>query len=707
MRKISIGCCSVFVLFFIILVIKLFILENPVEKRINDEIDAVYESFDASRDNHSGLNAPIGGRDRGDSIFNLEKTIRLFHILDDGLNKARNMQEYLQFLAQQDYYGIPREVIDAKKKIIPYYKSLRKSEEALDEVEKNSLWQAIVNTESLTSPSSPLASAVMFAASGGLDLASLARFTTQGVAAGKSVYENLKANEGLKKEARKALEENQDAYIEYLEEYSAIYIKYLSQWNRLCLVRDQAYLAINNGDITGAISTLNEVLEEFPGDMEAALLKAFCLLIEAQHGSNVAIEYNYVGEAKHILDTFIQNNPEKSAPALVLLGSYYSMTGDEIKAKTLFDQSSVEYPRQAESLLDMYNSYNYRNYLQKSVEGHFVQKMYKAMMEGYGFFSPNFQKALNAYGKGDFNKAKEEVLMHFFRRGNQEIYDYLISDMKYVEEYMPFLLNMIFEEHSFLDLQTYNPTLSFSDKLAVEIENRSDKRLSNVRLFICLHLVDMYKDEYLVKKMENTINNIEPHSKVNFGKLQLNYELYRKTKNSTNDIVSARAIIMTDSLIIWVDQDKIKRSNISEKLVANAVTRQKFENIKSFFHLHNNVTGKDIVDQINSNCSYEIKQDEGFLSGVIGGGKQVVFHFPRILDGINPYFSFGELNKVDVIFPKSVVLNGNTIDVEFNLNNRFKSNKLPLYISCTEGVFHMDVSFDENGNVKEMSPVKF
>lgn len=77
------------------------------------------------------------------------------------------------------------------------------------------------------------------------------------------------------------------------------------------------------------------------------------------------------------------------------------------------------------------------------------------------------------------------------------------------------------------------------------------------------------------------------------------------------------------------------------------------------------------------------------------------------MDGINPYFSFGELNKVDVIFPKSAVLNGNTIDVEFNLNNRFKSNKLPLYISCTEGVFHMDVSFDENGNVKEMSPVKF
>ena len=77
------------------------------------------------------------------SKYDLEKTIRLFHILDAGYEKSHNIQEYLQFLAVQDYRGIPPEVIRAKKKLIPYYKTLRRAEEDLSEAEKRNLWNAV------------------------------------------------------------------------------------------------------------------------------------------------------------------------------------------------------------------------------------------------------------------------------------------------------------------------------------------------------------------------------------------------------------------------------------------------------------------------------------------------------------------------------------------------------------------------------------
>ena len=223
--------------------------------------------------------------------------------------------------------------------------------------------------------------------------------------------------------------------------------------------------------------------------------------------------------------------------------------------------------------------------------------------------------------------------------------------------------------------------------LAVEIENRSDKRLSNVRLFICLHMTDMYVDDYLVKKMETTINNIEPYSRANFGKLQLDYDLYGKRKNSVQDIVSARAIIMTDSLIIWVDEDKIKRTNISEKMV-----RKRFS--------------KSTLFQLTTGCSYEMKEKEGLFSSMVGS-KKIVFHFPRQLVVLNPFFSFGELNSKDAVLSQSVLLNGEHIDVSFEKQTAFALKTVPLYVSTIEGKGYFDITFDAEGNITKMSAFKY
>ena len=482
--------CLLFLIIAIAIPVSYILISNHSKKvAIQKEIDSVETVFENAEKEEQA--APKAHESKP---LDLEKTIRLFHILNDGYSTSKDMFEYLQFLATQDYSGIPEEVLEAEKKLLPLYKGIRSAEYDLNETQKKRYWNAIKKSVDLKKVTSPIA---QIAATGGFDPTSLLSLATVGVSSGTNFYNEIQKSDEIEESAKKALEENKEAYLNYLTEYTVLYLKYLAKWNEMCLLRDKAYLAINNGDIEGALASLDAVLQKYPTDSESLLLKSFCLLYKSEQSENISNDKRNADIAKDILNQYIAEHSDRAAPALVLLGAYYTMQGDETKAATLFDQSSVEYPREAEKLLDMYNSYKYRNYILKSKEGHVILEHYKSMMEGFGFYSPNFQKAMVAYNKGNFFKAKDEILKHFFRRGNQDVYDYLISDMKFVERFMPKILDMIFEEHSFLDLQTYNPTLSFSDKLAIEIENRSDKRLSNVRLFICLHMTDMYADDYL------------------------------------------------------------------------------------------------------------------------------------------------------------------------------------------------------------------
>ncbi len=700
MKKGCTGCLILVLLAFVIfigvkLIFPLFSSEDDVNAEVQKEISTVEEAWNHSVGNAADENAA----QKSETVpIDIEKTMRLFHILNDGYSNAENMQEYLKFLAMQDYRGIPQDVIEAKKKMLPFLINMRKAEKNLDEVESKKLWSVVSDMDNLSSAVFPVISGV---ATG--NPVAVAQAGSRVASQMKSKWKEYE--ETVEKEAREKLEEVQAPYLEYLEEWTLVYMKYMDEWNRLCLMRDQAYLAINRGNVKEASTVLDVILKKYPTDRESILLKSFCLLFDSSN-LKVANNESTVHElsVKELLENYLEKNPDRTAPALVLLGTYYMKKGETEKALMLYDKASVEYPQQVEELLDMYNSYSYRNHLYKSVEGIYVQKMYKSMMEGFGFFSSNFQKALIEYRNGNYEAAKEEVLMHFFRRGNQEKQDYLIDDMEYVEQNMPKLLDMIFEEHAFLDLQTYNPTMSFSDKLAIEVENRSDKKLSNVRLFICLHLTDMYKNDYLVKKVETTINNIEPHSKVDFGKIQLDYEIYGKKKNHVDDIVSVRAIIMTDNLIIWVDQDQIKRNEIQNQALVAKTSRHSFEKMDNLYHLKQKISGKNILNEVDSRVSFDKSENEGWK---IMSDKKMVFHFPRVLDVVNPYFSFRALNRKDRILPTSVSLNGDAIDVEFEKSDSLKARTVPLFVSSKYGSFYLDVQFDENGNPVKISQLKF
>lgn len=684
--------------------------DYEIEQRVQKEVAALEAAMDSaikidsSSTDSSGAVPNLPGEA---NAFNLEKTVRMLRIMNDGYAKAGSMEKYMDFLSKQDYRGIPKEVIEAKKKILPLYANIRIAEEKMERTKNENFWKSLVNAENLFSDKSPIGSIVvrLFRE----DLSStdaLPQLINKVIIASKELYQNMEDFDGLEEEARKALRESKGAYTEYMYEFTPILVKYLTEWDRVCNLRDQAYLAIRNEDNMSALASLNSILKDYPNDRESMLLKSYSLLVEMQKNPERSKELGYAEDVRQLLKNYMTIYPLQSAPAYVLLGSLDLLEGREASAKSFYDKASQEYPRQAEALKDMYSSYKYRSYMSKSKEGSYVTEMYKATMEGFGFFSPNFQKAIFAYNKGDIEQAKEEILMHFFRRGNQDFYDYMISDMVYVERSMPEIFDMIFHEHGYLDLKAYNPTLSFSDKLAIEVENRSDRKISNVRLFVCLHLTDMYKDDYVVHKVSTTVNNILPHSKADFGKIQLDYDLMGKKKNKVSDIVSARAILVTDDVIIWVDQDSVKMNSVTDNLRKKGKFGKSnvFDTKKSFGFDGKRVMGVDVVNEINDQVTFDVKK-VNVVTGLFTGDN-FVLHFPRIIDCINPYFSFGPLGKKETFMPTSVLLNGNTVDVEFRYNSDFKGKTVPLYVTTEYGSFSLDVTFDEKAVPAKIGKVK-
>jgi hypothetical protein len=462
----------------------------------------------------------------------------------------------------------------------------------------------------------------------------------------------------------------------------------MGEWDKICLNRDKAYLAIHEDKIEIGLKSLEKVLQINPNDKEALILKAYCLLFKEQKLKSrplittvSTIKINSLprsikGEteldnvqsepignsekAKTILDNYLESYPDRSAPALQLLGTYYYLIGDKSMATSYYDQAAVEYPRQSEQLLDMLNSYKQRSYLRKSAEGGYILELYKSTMEGFGFFSPNFQKAYIESQKGNLEASKDEILKHFFRRGNQQVFDYLISDMQHCENYLSNSFDLVFKEKSFLDLEA-TPKMWNSSELNIKINNKSDIKLSNVRVFLCLHFTDMYKDDYEVFKVENTVSNIEPNSEADFGNIEIDFELYGKKKEVDKDIVSARAIIVTDQIVSWVDAKDFKINGIKEAYdYYEKENKQNSDNLKQYYE----AVGLDwekTIKVVKTNSEFVVEP------GLIGKDKFKV-KLPRDLVVLNPLFTINELGVNESVLPSKVKINGPYIELEFAYN---------------------------------------
>ena len=406
-------------------------------------------------------------------------------------------------------------------------------------------------------------------------------------------------------------------------------------------------------------------------------------------------------EASDMLKRYTELYPTRTAPALMLEGLLYQQLGDQNTAMLRFHQASVEYPRQAERLTDMLDAYNMRTYLTKTPEGQYLRRLYASTMEGYGLFSPNLQKARYHASQGDMDESRKEIFNHFFRRGNQGIYDELLSDMQFCEEnlYGPFKSLLI--EQSYIDVSV-KPTSSWlfwkdKNEVHVSLSNRSDLRLENVRVFLCIHYTDMYKDEYDVVKVPKTLNIIEPRSTADLETVELKY----KDKNY-DDITRIRAIAMTDDRICWIDEVKYKEAmalapNRGDNSNLNQWQQRDREEYLSNYSLEPLKLQKALrtgitvlppeVDPTEEKSAW--KSIKGWVSHP---DNTLNIELPRTLVMADPVFSIRPLDANDALQPDENYLSGTSIHLHFDYEPEL-DEVLPLYIYTEAADFRVDILY--------------
>jgi tetratricopeptide (TPR) repeat protein len=657
--------------------------------------------------------------------YDLEETVRAMNALEVAQCHSADFVSYLEYVARQDFSRVAPEVLEQKKKLFPILQRLYELQK--EHKELNDVWMLM---RSATSGASSFVEEVNPIGVIGSMITGDPLTGTVSVAGGvdkaqEVAFEEYEKQKDLKKSLEREMEALRLKYVEYLEGYAPIYHKYMQEWNALCLVKDKAYLDLYGGDPIDAYNRTEEILKSYPENREALLLKSFALIEIASNFSPAADSFmealtpsfqadlnseskpkqsisEFFVEAESTLDNYIQLYPARSAPALVLKGLLYRSLGDNAKAINFFDQASVEYPRQAAALTDLLDSYKSRAYLNSSAEGKYLLRLYRSTMEGFGIFSPNLLKAKYFAQQGDVENCKEEIFNHFFRRGNQGVYDCLLSDMQYCEENMYSSFKQILLEQSFLDVAV-EPVTNWhlgdkDDEIKVVINNRSDIDLENVRIFLCLHYTDMYKDEYDVQKLPS-VNIIKHNDKTEIGVVKLNYENKRY-----NDITRIRAIAMTDDKICWIDNVDYKYMKASEMAVKENKSNSHLATLKQQlledFDINNDKLLSIIEDGIkiyasvsDGNLWHDMKNDVKNL--VTGKDKNLRVELPRILSIIDPVFSINEINSADKsIRPTENYLSGSNICLEFDFQPN-EEDSLPLYIYSDFADFKVELSFND------------
>ena len=674
--------------------------------------------------------------------YDLEKTVRVLNALELAQVRSESFDEFLDYMARQDYTGVAPDVLEAKRKLFPvleYTYKLREQDEQLSDA-----WMLMRSAarggETLvrnTSASTLLRAALgdMFAVLGIVNGEDAERSTNEAFAQ----YEKDKK---LKSQLRDDLQKLRASYRQYLEDYTPIYKKYMQEYDALCIEKDKAYLDLYAGRTDEALSHTSSILQKYPDNPEAMLLHAMALIISAKGEAQISNlkpqiskEENdsslfplpsdispqpsnlksptsnlksqtsnlqpQISNASALLARYATRYPSRTAPALVLEGLLLQKMGDEEGAMSRFHQASVEYPRQAAQLTDMLDSYNRRNYLTRTPEGQYLRRLYASTMEGYGLFSPNLLKAKYYADQGKMEQSREEIYNHFFRRGNQGIYDELLSDMQFCEEHLYGAFKGLLLESSYVDV-SIEPESEWlfwdsDDVMRVTINNRSDLDLENVRVFLCIHYTDMYKDEYDVIKVPHTANIIAKHTTADLDTVTLRYP-----GKTYKDITRIRAIAMTDDRICWVDDVNYKQSHALSFLRggqrdASALQAQAREEYLRTYSLEPQKLRRTLQEGITilppeEDPTADRSWWDTFLSWFSSPDNDLKVELPRVLAMTDPVFSLHPLDSDEAITPEDNYLSGTVIRLRFPYVPAY-GDHLPLYIYTESATFLADILY--------------
>lgn len=466
-------------------------------------------------------------------VVDIDRTVQVIHGLDRALEGQGSLQDYLRHMAAQDYSGVAPDVLAARGEVMDILRRLYAAQSRLENQEATfTATRTLLSAMSLMKADVDIMSGVM---------------PSLDAEQARSVLEDLRKDQAIRKELLDELADLEVELIAVMTRYSATYYKHIAEWDRLVLLRDRAYLAAADGQWGPALAAAQQAMEKAPHETEAHLLAARALIALDNQG-----ESQHLQQAVELLNTYVNEHPDRSAPAMLLLGVAYQKMGQTDQARLSFQHAATYYPKQADVLSDMLDPYTVRAFLRKSREGRVILDQYSSTMLGAGYFSPELQMARIFFEQGMVDEGRKRVLDHFSRRRNQQRWDLVLSDLEFCESYLGPHFEKLFIEDAHMFLET-SPTL-IGSKLDVKVRNETPGQLLNATLLLAVRFTDMHREDFEVFKVGETVPVVAPHAATNFGALPVEFDLFGQTRG-VDDIVLARAILLTDDAVVWVDTD--------------------------------------------------------------------------------------------------------------------------------------------------------
>ncbi len=356
----------------------------------------------------------------------------------------------------------------------------------------------------------------------------------------------------------------------------------LQAWDRACVARDLAAVALRGGQPQAAAEHARRAAALAPGDVQGRALLAHALLeaararLEGQaleappaREPGAAVDPGgaaaHLAEARAVLGALLAEHPEQSAPGLLLEGALAELEGRADDAQLAYQAALLQYPRQAERLGSRLHPLRWRaRLLARSSAGLGALALQRDMLQGAGDWSPELRLAGLRFARGEAAAGRAELLSHFARRRAQGTWDDLLADLAACYRRFGEHFRRIFPEESFLELEVERSLLG--GKLAVAVRNRGDRDLPNASLVLCLRFTDMLPEDHATFALP-TRPLLGAGEAIDFGPFVLpeGFQVAGRPKTLDDAILSQlRAVLVSDHAVVWVDTRGFREAALEE-----------------------------------------------------------------------------------------------------------------------------------------------
>jgi hypothetical protein len=494
--------------------------------------------------------------------YDIEKTMRVLFEIDTAVHRVASIREYLALLGRADYRRVKPAVLESRERIVDVLLDYYAAVETLEE--QDALWTQFTGAvEGL----STLEDVKVIVTAGGIVVTAK---RPEEVA--KKADAERERRHAARERLREHVRELEQDLARAIEAAAPVWREVEEEWARLCLQRDRAYLEALELRFSDARASAEAALGLAPYDEESQLLRALALV---EGGAPAGGESPVEVEA--LLDSFLREHPE-SAPALLMRGVWKIRAGRAEEGRTDLELASTRYPQQAQVLSDRLDPYRMRSYLQRSMQGVKISGMYRAMMVGACWFSPELQIARHDFESGETQRAVQRVRDHFARRRAQGQWDLVLYDVEFCEDLLGEHYRAIFPESPYLDLEVRDRTLAgvsipligrLTSDAVVVVANRSDVALHNAALVLCVRFTDMQPGDFVPIPVGSTQPLVPPAAETEFGAVDLRHvwdadarERARREKGPDDVVPPIRAVLVTDEGVFRVDTVEYKLESV-------------------------------------------------------------------------------------------------------------------------------------------------